>query len=58
MSLLHESNIIQLKQAGFTDREISLHRQKFYNLLNTMPTPMSSKTLAVCPRCGYKETQE
>jgi len=26
-----------LSSAGFTDREITLYRQKFYNLFNTQP---------------------
>lgn len=62
MSFLYESDTIRLKQAGFTDREISLlYRQKFYNLLkefNTMPELKVTATLASCPRCGYKEIQE
>ena len=37
MSILSEECRIVLKRAGFTDREISLYRQKFYNLLNIVP---------------------
>lgn len=35
MSNLSEQDRLALAGAGFTDREISLYRQKFYNLLNT-----------------------
>lgn len=37
MSQLTDKQRLMLSSAGFTDREISLYRQKFHNLLNTQP---------------------
>lgn len=37
MSKLNTEQRLALSQAGFTDREITVFGQKFYNLLNTQP---------------------
>lgn len=35
--ILSEAERVMLSRAGFTEREISLHRQKFHNLFRISP---------------------
>jgi hypothetical protein len=50
---LSEQMAAQLKQAGFTDRQISDHRVKFYNLLAILPMP--TKSIEQYPQCGFTQ---
>lgn len=57
-SVLSEQMKAQLREAKFTEREISLYRQKFYNLLATQPVPLTEKPLEDCPRCGLRRRKQ
>ena len=56
MSNLSEQDRLILAGAGFTDREISLYRQKFYNLLNTAACVPKHELTACEERDDIKRT--